>query len=109
MPSFKPPTFQERTTLAANAKQAALEMLRTRVSADKAGFAARQDARAAREAAEAQRRYEKRETLERQKVEKEALATELREMEASIPVLSDAERKAARDARYGRRKGRVSS
>jgi hypothetical protein len=109
MPSFKPPTFQERTALAANAKQAALEMLRTRVSGDKAGFAARQDARAAREAAEAKRRIEKRETLERQKVEKEALAAELREIKASIPILSDAERKAARDARYGRRKGRVGS
>lgn len=106
MPSFKSPTFQERAALAAKAKEAALERIRNKVPIEQATLTAREAARIAREAAQEKKRHEKRTALEHAKAEREARAIERRELEASVPILTDTEKKAARDARYAKRKSR---
>ena len=76
MAAFKEQTFQERGALAAKAKQAALDKLKARAPVDEAVLAERRAA-----AAEAAKPY--------------------------VPkMLSAAEMKAARDARYAARKAR---
>lgn len=112
MPSFKQPTFQERAALAAKAKQAALEALRAKPPVDEAVLAERQAAREAREAALAKASEEKRAARESAKAAKKALAAEQAAEKAAAvkpdaPVMTEAERKAARDARYAARKSRV--
>ncbi|HLZ79313.1 MAG TPA: DUF6481 family protein [Sphingomonas sp.] len=108
MPSFKQPTFQERGALAAKAKQAALEKLRAKVPLDEATIAQRQAARLAREAAEAKAREEKRAARELETTARKARALEeAAQDESKAPALTEAERKAARDARYAARKSRV--
>lgn len=107
MPSFKQPTFQERVALAAKAKQAALEKLRAKAPIDEAIVAQRQAARRAREEAEAIAREEKRAAFELEKAARKARAIEKATPEKTAPAKTDAERKAARDARYAARKSRV--
>jgi hypothetical protein len=55
MSSYKPPTFQERAAVAAKAKQVALDRLRIKIPIDEETVAARQAARVAREAADAEK------------------------------------------------------
>lgn len=113
MSSFKQPTFQERAALAAKAKQAALEKLRTKAPLDEAVVAERRAARLAREAAQAQASKDKRAAQELEKAERAARAAEKIAQEKTAqadnktPALTEAERKAARDARYAARKNRV--
>ncbi len=107
MPSFKQPTFQERTALAAKAKQAALEKLRAKPPVDEAMLAERRAAALAREAAAKIAREGKLAARELEKARKEA---EKAERIAATPVpqvLSEEEQKAIRDAKYAARKNRV--
>lgn len=104
MPSFKQPTFQERTALAAKAKAAALEKLRAKPPVDEAVLAERRAAALAREAAQQKARAEKLAARALEKAQQEALKAE---EAAATAGLSEAEQKAIRDARYAARKNRV--
>ncbi|WBO24002.1 DUF6481 family protein [Sphingomonas abietis] len=106
MPSFKQPTFQERAALANKAKQAAIEKLRAKPPVDEAVLAERTAARLAREEAAAKLREEKIAAREAEKAERKRRAEE-KAAAAQKPVLTEAEKKAARDARYAARKSRV--
>ena len=106
MASFKQPTFQERAALAAKAKQAALQKLREKPPLDDAVVAERVAAQQARTDAQARAREEKLAAREREKVEKKARA-EAAAPPPPPPELSEAEKKALRDARYAARKSRV--
>ena len=119
MPSFKDPSFQDRTSQAAEAKQRALEKLRTKPPVDEAVLAERQAARARKEAAETEKRNAKKAAEQAAKDAKAAeiaaaeeakrAAAEAAEAERikNRPKLqTEAERKAARDARYAARKAR---
>lgn len=114
MPAFKDPSFQERAAAAAQAKVAALAKLRDKPPVDEEALAARTAARAAREAAEAEKRRASRAARDEAAAAKRAAAAEAAEAAlaaeraASAPVLTEAERKAARDARYAARKKRKS-
>lgn len=112
MASFKDPSFQDRTSQAAEAKQRALEKLRQKPPVDEAVLAERQAARARREAAEAETRNLKKAAEQAAKEAKAAATAAAAEAEAAAqakfkPKLqTEAERKAARDARYAARKSR---
>ncbi|WP_068072104.1 DUF6481 family protein [Novosphingobium lentum] len=114
MPSYTPPSFQERTALAAKARQAALDKLKAKAPPSEAEVAERIAAQAAREAAQAAARAEKIAAREAEKAEREAAkaqaaAEEAARIEAAsikAPVLSEEEKKALRDARYAARKKR---
>lgn len=114
MPPFKEPTFQERTQLAAKAKQAALKQLKAQPAVSEEVLAERKAARLARDQKKAIAREEKRAAFELVKAEriaaKEQAAKEQAEKEAAAPQpaaeLTEAEKKAARDARYAQRKKR---
>jgi hypothetical protein len=109
MPPFKDPGFQERATLARDAKQKALEKLRAKPPIDEAVLAERRAAQEAREQAEAEKRRLKREAEEQAKAERRAKAEE-EAAKAPPPVVpkTEAEKKAERDARYAARKARKS-
>jgi hypothetical protein len=108
MPAFKQPTFQERIALAARARQAALAKLHAKAPLDEATLARQQAARLAREIAEARSREEKRAARELEKAARKAQVCETAAKdEYKEPALTEAERKAARDARYAARKNRV--
>jgi len=107
MPSFKQPTFQERAALAAKARQAALEKMRAKPPLDEAAVAEKRAARIAREEAQAKAREERLAARAREKEARKA-----RTMEGAAPASdpvgpTEAEKKAARDARYAARKSRV--
>jgi len=107
---MKPPTdsFQDRGRRAAEAKQKALDNLRAKPPVDPEIVAQRQAARLKREAAEAEKRAAKKAALDAAREAKaaEALA-EAEAKAATIPTPpTEAERKAARDARYAARKNR---
>lgn len=104
MPSFKAPTFQERTALAAKAKQAALEKLRAKPPVDEAVLAERRAAALARDAAQLKAREEKAAARALEKAQKEAQKAE---QAAASAGLSAEEQKAIRDAKYAARKNRV--
>ena len=103
MPPFKD-SFQDRVGQAAEAKRKALERLKARPAVDPAVAAARQEAARRREAREAEKRAAK---AEKAKADVEARAAEAAaKAGASVPPPTEAERKAARDARYAARKSR---
>lgn len=106
--SYKDPGFNDRIASAAKAKQAALDKLKAKPPIDEAAVAARLAARAAKEAADAEKRIAKiaeREREAAEKAERKRLAAE--EEAAKIkPELTEAEKKAIRDARYAARKQR---
>jgi hypothetical protein len=113
MASFKVPTFSERTAAAAASRQAALEKLKAKPPIDPQIVAARIAAKEARDAAAAERRAAKLAAAEEAKAAKIAeaeakaaaiLAAAPKKVQA--PVLSEAQKKAMRDARYAARKGR---
>lgn len=108
MAGFKLPDFNDRMGASALAKQKALEQLRAKPPVDDAVVAAKAAAREAREAADADKRAAKRaaeDEAKRLKKEK-ALATP----KPVEPVqMTEAEQKAARDARYAARKNRAKS
>lgn len=120
MASYKEQGFQERAALAAKAKQAALDKLRAKPPVDEAVLAERRAAALAKEQALAEASAAKKAAREQAAAEKkaareqaaaEAQAKAEAEAEAKKPyqpkILSAAEMKAARDARYAARKARA--
>ncbi|HVF93400.1 MAG TPA: DUF6481 family protein [Sphingomonas sp.] len=107
MAGFKLPDYNDRMGASALAKQKALEQLKAKPPVDEAVVAARTVAREAREAADAEKRAAKRaaeeeaKRLKREKAEAAAIPAP-----APAPELTDAERKAIRDAKYAARKNR---
>ena len=97
MKGFKHPTFEDRVASAAVAKETALAQLRARASPDPAALAERRAAMEARETARGEAWAAK--ARARQEAE-DAKAT------ATPTAPSEAELKAARDARYAARKER---
>jgi hypothetical protein len=105
MSFYKLPTVQERNAMAAKAKQAALEKLRTKPPVDEAVLAQRREAELAREAALAQAREDRLAARALEKAQKQA-ATE-QATKAAPKALTPEEQKALRDARYAARKNRL--
>jgi len=106
--AYKDPGFNDRIASAAKAKRAALEKLKARPPIDEVQLAARIAAREAKEAAAAQKRAEKaaeRARIAAEKAEAKRLAEEAAAARKK-PELSEAEKKALRDARYAARKQR---
>jgi hypothetical protein len=106
MPPFKD-SFQDRVGQAAEAKRKALEKLRSKPPVDPAVAAARQEAARQREARAEEKRAakaEKAKAAEAARAADEAKAAT--EAAATKPPPTEAERKAARDARYAARKSR---
>lgn len=94
--SFKTPTFQDRIGSAAEAKKKALEQLRSRPPLDE-NVAAERRARS----------IERQAKVEEKSAAKKAAQKALADAKAAIPPPpTEAERKAARDARYAARKAR---
>jgi len=102
MKAYKEPSFQERASRAADAKQKALHALRARPAIDPEVLAQRREALLARQSAEAEARAVKEAA---QLALKQARAAELKAAEQAAG-LTQAESKAARDARYAARKKR---
>src|SRR4051794_36618068 len=97
-------SFQDRAGQASKAKQKALDQLRSKPPVDEALAAERRAAAQERDAAKAEKAAAKK--AERTAAA-EAAATEAAAAEAAKPApKSEAELKAARDARYAKRKGR---
>jgi hypothetical protein len=92
-------SFQQRATQAAKAKEAALEQFRARPAIDEKTAAERGAARLRREEVKTQKALSK-------KAATAAIAAEAAAAAAAAAPPSEAERKAARDARYAARKRR---
>jgi len=107
MPSYKDPSFQDRIGRAADARQKALDALRAKPRPDAEALAARKAAQEARDAAAAEKRDAKRaaDQAERNRIAAERDAAAAAAAAAPAPP-TEAERKAARDARYAARKNR---
>ena len=103
MTSYKDPTFQDRAGRAAEAKQGALDQLRSKPPVDERILAERLAAQVRREAAEAEKRAVKQ--AQKQAAEAKSVA-EAAEIVAKPAIPTEAERKQARDARYAARKNR---
>lgn len=101
MKSYRDPSFQDRVGRAAEAKKKALEQLRSKPAPDESELAERRTARLAKNAAEEERRAT-RKAAEQSKKDEKAVA----KAASAVPPPSEAERKAARDARYAARKSR---
>ncbi len=111
MAAYREPGFQERVALAARAKSAALAKLRSKPPIDEAEQAARAARALARETAAAEKRAAQRLAKEEAAAAKRAAVIEESaavEAQAGEAAQTDADRKAARDARYAARKGRKS-
>lgn len=104
MAGYKAPSFQERIAGAAKARSTSLDRLKEKPSVDPAAVAQRIERAQQQEAARAQRAAERAEALQQAKEEKLA-----KKLAANLPEPTEADRKAARDARYAARKARVSS
>lgn len=104
MRSFKDPSFQDRIGSAAEAKKKALDNLRSKPPRDEKRIAERQAASLKRDSAAAAKRTA-RESADQAATD--AKAAEQAAQEAAASALpTEAERKAARDARYAARKSR---
>ena len=114
MGSFKDPSFQDRAAAAAKAKQKALDRLKAKPPGDEAVMAERRQAWEAREQALSEERAAKAKAAAAAKEAKAQLkAAQLLEAQeaaarkaARLKPASEAEMKAARDARYAARKAR---
>ncbi len=96
-------TFQERLARAAEAKQIALDKLRSRPPIDAAVLAERQASHLKREAAEIEKRAARAAVRKEAEDARSARAAEA----AAVPAApTETELKAARDARYAARKKR---
>ena len=106
MPPFKD-TFQDRVGQAAEAKRKALDKLRSKPPVDEAVAAARLEASRQREARAEEKRAAKAEKVKAADATRAAdEAKAATEAAATKPPPTEAERKAARDARYAARKSR---
>jgi DNA gyrase/topoisomerase IV subunit B len=107
MAAFKLPDHNDRMGASALAKQKALEQLKAKPPVDEAVVAARIAAREAREAADAEKRAAKRAAEEEAKrLKREKAQAAAVPAAAPAPELTEAERKAIRDAKYAARKNR---
>lgn len=108
MASYKEPSFEDRAAAQRDARQKALDKLKAKPQADPETVAARLAAAAQREAAELARREARRAEMAEAKAAKAAAKVAAAELAAASikPELTDAERKAARDAKYAARKQR---
>lgn len=108
MKSYKDPSFQDRVGRAAEAKQRALDNLRSKPPVDEATLAARQAARLEREAAAAEKRAARKAADQAAGEAKvaSAVADAAASAAAAREAPTDAELKLARDARYAARKSR---
>jgi hypothetical protein len=112
MKTYKDPSFQERGERAAEAKQRALDNLRSKPPVDETLTAERQAARLKREAAEAEKRASKKAAEQaaraaKQEAKSAAEAEAASKASARSTPPTEAERKLARDARYAARKSRT--
>lgn len=105
MRGFKEPTLQDRAAAAQKAREAALKRLAKQPPVDEAVLAERKAARIAKEAAAAEKSAARKAAIEQAKAEKLAAAQAAIEA-AKVPELTEAEKKAARDAKYAARKNR---
>lgn len=101
MASYKNPSFQDRVGQAAEAKKKALEQLRQRPLPDEKTVAARKAAEERRQAAKAQKAADKKAAAQAALDSKAEAAAK-----TATPEITEADRKAARDARYAARKNR---
>ena len=101
MATYKDPSFEERTALARQARDKALAKLAAKPALDPAIVAERKAAQLAREQAAAEKSAAKKAAILQAKADKLAAANA-----AVAPVMSEAEQKAARDAKYAARKKR---
>jgi TRAP-type uncharacterized transport system substrate-binding protein len=107
MAAFKLPDHNDRMGASALAKQKALEQLKAKPPVDEAVVAARIAAREAREAADVEKRAAKRAAEEEAKrLKREKAQAAAVPAPAPAPELTEAERKAIRDAKYAARKNR---
>jgi hypothetical protein len=107
MKSYKDKSFQERGDQAAEAKQRALDQLRSKPPIDPRIVAARQAAGLKREADQSDKREARNAAVQASKDKKAAHAGEAAAKLAAVkPELTDQDRKLARDARYAARKSR---
>src|SRR3978361_872090 len=98
MASFKNPSFEDRARQAAQAKEKALSQLRLRPDPDEETVARRKAAGARREEVQA-----KKAATKKAAAEAAALSKADERAKATAPLPTEAERKAARDARYAAR------
>ncbi|MCW3796452.1 DUF6481 family protein [Sphingomonas sp. BN140010] len=103
--AFKNPTFQDRAAQAADARAKALEKLRNKPPVDPAVAAERLAAAERKQAVQAEKAAAKKAEAQA-KAEAAAEAKAAAAAKAAKPVLTEAEKKAARDARYAARKAR---
>lgn len=111
MAAYKDPGFQERTALAQQARLKALQQLQSKPAVDEAVIAERRAAQLKREAAEEAKRAAKRAAIDQAKADKLAkklAPTHVENVNPAPAELTEAEKKAARDARYAARKKRKS-
>lgn len=101
--TYKDPSFQDRIGSAADAKKKALEQLRSRPPRDEKVIAERQARQIERETRDAEKAAAKKAARQAEK-DSEAAAAAL--AAAIPPPPTQAELKAARDARYAARKAR---
>jgi hypothetical protein len=101
MKAYHEPSFQDRVGRAAEAKKKALDQLRSKPAIDEHDLAERRAAHVAKQAAEEQRRADKKAAEQSAKAGKAAA----KQANAVAPP-TEAEQKAARDARYAARKAR---
>jgi hypothetical protein len=104
MASYKAPSFNERTALAAQARQKALDALKAKPAIDPAVLAERAAAAAAKEAAKIAAAAEKKAAMlaEKARIAEEKAALAL--ANAPKPPKTEEQKKAERDARYAARK-----
>ncbi len=106
MPPFKD-SFQDRVGQAAEAKRKALDKLKSKPPVDPAVAEARAEAARQREAKAEEKRAAKAEAAKAAEEARAAETAKAAEAAASAPkALTEAEKKAARDARYAARKSR---
>lgn len=109
MAGYKEPSFQDRVTAAAEARAKALARLQARPALDPAVQAEREAKALEREAVQAEKRKAAQANREARRAEQRVKAQALAEAATTSgakPELTEAERKAARDARYAARKSR---
>ena len=108
MAGYKEPTLEERTALALKAREKALKKLAEKPPIDPAEQARRKAVQEAREAAIIEKSRAKKAAIEQAKREKqaarEAAAEKARKPKVALPT--EADLKAARDAKYAARKAR---
>ena len=104
MAGFKDLDFNERRAAAQKAREAALAKLKARPPVDEAEQARRRAEQQAREAAAAEKRRAAKQA--RLEAEDQARADKAQEVESVAAKPTEAELKAARDARYAARKQR---